>query len=87
MGDTGGQVFILVGGIIALALGTAWAALCHGGLLGLLKGVLPLLLIMAGIIAIYYGVEELRYPPWQVPPPPLSQGPEPTDTLPSSRHE
>lgn len=72
-------MFLLVGGLIALALGGAWVALWHGQVLGLLKGVLPLLLMMAGGMAIYYGIDEISYPSSKVPPAGLSHGPEPTE--------
>lgn len=77
-------MFVLVGGLIALVLGTAWAATWHGQLLGLLKGILPLLLIMAGIMAIYYGIDELSHPPSQAPPAHLPKGHESTENGPAT---
>lgn len=81
----GWQMLVLVGGVISLVLGTAWAALWYGQLLGLLKGILPLLFIITGIMALYYGIDEMSHPPSHVPLARLPRGHDSTETGPSSR--
>jgi hypothetical protein len=59
---------ILIGGIAAVTLGAVGAAIWWCPLLEFLAALIPLVLIAGGAIAIYFGVDELRYPLPQEPP-------------------
>jgi predicted RNA-binding protein len=53
---------ILIGGIVSIALGVLLGVLWWSPVLSLLGGGLPVLFILGGGIAIYLGIDELRYP-------------------------
>jgi predicted phage tail protein len=55
-------VTILLGGIIAVILGAVWTLLWCPAVLSFLQGTLPLVLVMGGVMAIYFGVDEILYP-------------------------
>jgi len=59
---------ILIGGIVAVIIGAVWAVIWWCPMLEFLAAVIPPVLILGGAIAIYFGVDEIRYPPPQVPP-------------------
>jgi len=59
---------ILIGGIVAVAIGAAGAAIWWCSLLEFLAALIPPILILGGGIAIYFGIDELRYPLPQEPP-------------------
>ncbi|MBN1624931.1 MAG: hypothetical protein JW944_00290 [Deltaproteobacteria bacterium] len=50
----------LLGGIIALVLGIVALIFWFGELLDVLKGTLPILFILGGILAAYLGFEEIK---------------------------
>ena len=50
----------LLGGIIALVLGTVTLIFWSGEFIDVLKGTLPVLFIIGGILAAYLGAEELK---------------------------
>jgi threonine/homoserine/homoserine lactone efflux protein len=53
---------ILLGGIVALILGIVGLIAWWADFLEVLKGVIPILLILGGALAIYLGIEEVRTP-------------------------
>lgn len=53
----------LIGGGIALVLGLVFLIIWHGSFFEVLKGVVPLLLIMSGALAAYLGIEEIKDKP------------------------
>ena len=59
---------ILIGGIVAVVIGAVWAAIWWCSLLELLVALIPPVLILGGAIAIYFGIDEIRYPAPQAPP-------------------
>ena len=50
----------LVGGVIALVLGVVFLIICKGDVWTVIKGTVPLLLIMGGGLAAYLGYEEIK---------------------------
>jgi hypothetical protein len=50
----------LLGGIIALVLGIISLILWFGEFVDVLKGILPILFILGGLLAAYLGAEELK---------------------------
>ncbi len=53
---------ILIGGIVALILGVVGLIGWWADFLKVLKGVIPVLLILGGALGIYLGMEEVRTP-------------------------
>jgi uncharacterized membrane protein len=53
---------ILLGGIVALIIGVVGLIAWWADFLEVLKGVIPILLILGGALAIYLGMEEVRTP-------------------------
>jgi len=51
---------ILIGGAIAAVLGILGISVWFGEFLGLLKGALPIMLMLGGALAIYIGFDELK---------------------------
>jgi hypothetical protein len=66
---------ILIGGIIAAVIGAVWLVLWWCPFLELLAGIVPVVLILGGAMAVYFGIDEIRFPPPQAPP-----APEPKET-------
>jgi predicted RNA-binding protein len=58
----GVEMAILIGGIVALVLGVILGAIWWSPVLSIIGGVVPVLLLMGGGIAIYLGIDEMRYP-------------------------
>lgn len=50
----------LIGGIVALLLGVVGLTLWWGAFLNILKGGIPLMLILGGGLATYLGIEEVK---------------------------
>ena len=50
----------LLGGIIALVLGTVFLIFWFGEFIDVLKGTLPVLFILGGVLAAYLGAEEIK---------------------------
>ncbi|MEW6386496.1 MAG: hypothetical protein AB1491_03150 [Thermodesulfobacteriota bacterium] len=50
----------LIGGLVAVALGLIGLGLWFGDFLTLLKGGIPLLLLLGGALAVYLGFEEAK---------------------------
>jgi len=59
---------ILIGGILAVVVGTVWGAIWWPQLLSFLAAIIPTFLVVGGAIAIYFGIDEIRYPPPKTPP-------------------
>lgn len=74
---------ILVGGVAAAVIGIIWAVAWWPSFLSVLGGLIPTFLLMGGAIAIYFGIDELRYPPPESPP----ATEEPPEKVPSSSEE
>ncbi len=53
---------VLLGGMGALIIGFIGLIAWWGHFLQILKGSIPLMLILAGFLAIYLGVEEVKHP-------------------------
>lgn len=53
---------ILIGGIAAAVLGVIGVVIFWSPFLSILGGAVPVLLILGGLLAIYFGIDELRYP-------------------------
>ena len=53
---------ILIGGIVAIVLGVILGVVWYVQVFSLVGGGLPVLLLLGGGIAIYLGIDELRYP-------------------------
>jgi arginine exporter protein ArgO len=51
---------VLIGGVVAAALGIIGISLWFGAFVTLLKGAVPVMLIMGGALAIYIGFDELK---------------------------
>ena len=51
---------ILIGGIAALIIGVVGLVAWWADFLLLLKGVIPILLALGGVLAIYLGIEEVK---------------------------
>jgi len=51
---------ILVGGIVALILGVAGLILWWADFLQVLKGAIPILLLIGGVLGIYLGIEDVK---------------------------
>jgi hypothetical protein len=49
-----------IGGAIALVLGLVFLIVWHGSFFEVLKGIVPVLLIMGGGLAAYLGYEEIK---------------------------
>jgi hypothetical protein len=63
-------MWIIIGGVISLVLGAIGVIVWWWPLLSFLAGVIPVFLIIGGAIAIYFGIDELRYPaPKEAPSP------------------
>jgi hypothetical protein len=60
---------ILIGGILAVIVGAVWSVVWCSHLFTLLAAVVPPFLIVGGAIAIYFGIDEIRYPPPKMPGP------------------
>ncbi len=50
----------LVGGIVATILGIVLIVVWWGSFLAILKGGIPIVLVLGGALAIYIGVDEIR---------------------------
>lgn len=50
----------LIGGAVAAVLGVIGLAVCFQEFLDLLKGVIPLMLLLGGGLALYLGFDELK---------------------------
>lgn len=53
-------MYALVGGIVALLLGVVGLTIWWGAFLDILKGGIPLMLILGGGLATYLGIEEVK---------------------------
>lgn len=51
---------VLIGGVVAAALGIIGISVWFGAFVTLLKGAVPIMLIMGGALAIYIGFDELK---------------------------
>ena len=51
---------ILVGGIVAVVLGVVGLILWWTEFLQILKGAIPILLVLGGILGIYLGIEDVK---------------------------
>jgi uncharacterized membrane protein len=60
--EGGKKMKILLGGIVALILGVVGLIAWWADFLEVLKGVIPVLLILGGALAIYLGMEEVKTP-------------------------
>lgn len=58
---------ILFGGIVAVIVGFVGLVIWWAHFLQVLKGVIPIILVLGGILAIYLGIEEVKTPPTSVP--------------------
>jgi hypothetical protein len=50
----------LIGGAVAAALGLIWLVIWWGSFLMVLKGTIPIMLLLGGGLAIYLGLDELK---------------------------
>lgn len=53
---------ILIGGIVSAILGVIGVVIFWSPFLSILGGAVPVLLVLGGLLAIYFGIDELRYP-------------------------
>jgi hypothetical protein len=60
LGQGGLGMTALVGGLVALALGLIGLGMWFGDFLTLLKGAIPLILLLGGALAVYLGFEETK---------------------------
>lgn len=51
---------ILLGGIIALVIGVIGLIIWFFDFLAVLKGVVPIALVLGGVLAIYLGIEDIK---------------------------
>ncbi len=58
---------ILLGGIVALIIGFIGLFAWWAHFLLILKGVIPIILVLGGILAIYLGLEEVKTAPASAP--------------------
>jgi hypothetical protein len=64
---------ILLGGIVALVIGVIGLIAWWGDFLKVIRGIIPIILVLGGALAIYLGIEDLKTTP---PPPPPEEKPE-----------
>lgn len=58
---------ILLGGIVAVILGVVGLIAWWADFLEVLKGFIPIVLVLGGVLAIYLGIEEIKTAPASPP--------------------
>ncbi len=58
---------ILFGGIVALIIGFVGLYGWWANFLGVLKGMIPIILVLGGILAVYLGIEDIKIAPSSPP--------------------
>ena len=51
---------ILLGGIVALIIGVVGLFAWWGDFLKVLKGIIPIILVLGGALAVYLGIEDIK---------------------------
>ncbi len=51
---------ILLGGIVALIIGFIGLIAWWGDFLKILRGIIPIILVLAGALAVYLGIEDIK---------------------------
>ena len=55
-------MMILVGGILAVIVGVVLLLFFFCEILAVLAGIIPSVMIVGGLLAIYFGIDEIRHP-------------------------